>query len=87
MPTPAGKKRVMLNLTACNYAHLQATLKALGIPRTAVSTIIDESIEQHLIPIFEQMLKAKMEGRQISFIDVLTHVDRSVAELKKEMSE
>jgi hypothetical protein len=82
---PAGKKRVGLTLSIENYARLQSVLLALGIPRTAISSIIDESIEQHLIPVFEQMLKAKQEGKQISFADVMTHVDRSVDELRREM--
>jgi hypothetical protein len=78
------KKRVMLTLNTANYARLHASLKALGIPKGAVSAIVDESIEQHLIPLLEEMYRCKQEGKQISFANVMTHVDRSVDELRRE---
>jgi hypothetical protein len=81
-----GKKRIMLTLTQATFEQLQAYVRDLGLPKSTVSVVIDGAIEQ-LLPVFETALRAKHEGRQLNFADLLSVTGKMMSDAAEEMKQ
>ena len=81
MALAEGKKRYPLTLTAANVEKLRESFDILGVPRSSLSHFVDEMIEETMLPLFTDMARKKLEGKQLTFADVFRHVGAQMEKL------
>jgi len=85
MALAEGKNRYPLSLTTANVEKLRESFDILGLPRSALSHFVDEMIEETMVPLFTDMARKKLEGKQLTFVDVFRHVGAQMEKLGEDL--
>ena len=76
------KKRLMMTLTAENMAECQKQLARLGLPKSALSAIVDDWLA-NFGPLLAKMADKKQRGEQMSFEELLGDLFTSLGNATK----